>query len=799
MKLQGSVNVERKDVNHAIKKHSNKNYSSFDTSPPLEELSITDVDLEISDKSVNMCNDDRKPLLVGARFCVTDEVVSGKTNELNSSLEKEICYDKVLPFPVDKKDLNSAETLGVDNLGYDDDGDDIEDTFSSDKCEEKSGVEKSKSPAITAAATRETIVLCNDLDSVCQVLPLSFSPNLYPDVGSVPLINCQASRKLALPSQLFTSVVTTANTSDSFVTVLSRNKNRVSSAASWPRRRPQSLRVAICYSSPECRQEGVNASLVPSGGLQEIGLSDMSQDSQTIGSLSNNTTSFLKTWGSLENLELDSGSKVVSGLESSFSLSQPDCSKLDDFFQLDHENKQQGLKVLPKRMDNCALTDVDGRSNSSDSSLRSLTSTSHPLSHSAQINTIPSILPHVDSFSPPSYNDYLMSPSSDKENNPALLSVRPKVRQSPRRKKNSPKKKSKSPKKHRVKEELSKPQKQYSSFDLDDVPLHQTKCGSLDDDVWAVDDFLPLPKHNLSQSLPKGMQDFEVCHSPVFGNAAPKSPKLQSDFQKVSPSSSCKDMENSMLISTFSTDTGYETETNKNDSENNFLEKIGMKQKQVSVKLSPKGNGNNQLMETETFNLATPSEVPSEATTPMTVGDDMTEYYSIASEISNIPYSTLQNTGEDTPDYLSICSEMPGGISRLPEDSPSVDLEMNHLFPEDGKFIDLLPSPLESPESCDPSTLTDSPVTMARSLVEDLDDDKSQENCHTEPSRSLTPSPVDSSPNTPDEVPSHELVEVKYVQLSLSIVLAIVLHAMQSISQFMLEIFLATEHEGHWD
>lgn len=38
-----------------------------------------------------------------------------------------------------------------------------------------------------------------------------------------------------------------------------------------------------------------------------------------------------------------------------------------------------------------------------------------------------------------------------------------------------------------------------------------------------------------------------------------------------------------------------------------------------------------------------------------------------------------------------------------------------------------------------------------------------------------------------------ELVEVKYIQLSMSIVLALVLHAVQSISQIMLEVFLVTD------
>lgn len=61
------------------------------------------------------------------------------------------------------------------------------------------------------------------------------------------------------------------------------------------------------------------------------------------------------------------------------------------------------------------------------------------------------------------------------------------------------------------------------------------------------------------------------------------------------------------------------------------------------------------------------------------------------------------------------------------------------------------------------------------------------------------PSSPSTSTPSPANTPSQELVEIKYMQLSLSIVLAIVLHAMQSISQFMLEVFLSTDHDDPWD
>lgn len=57
------------------------------------------------------------------------------------------------------------------------------------------------------------------------------------------------------------------------------------------------------------------------------------------------------------------------------------------------------------------------------------------------------------------------------------------------------------------------------------------------------------------------------------------------------------------------------------------------------------------------------------------------------------------------------------------------------------------------------------------------------------------------SPQLEDKMSNEctQLVEVKYVQLSMSIVLALVLHAVQSISQLMLEVFLVTEpHSPPW-
>lgn len=784
--------IEGKDLNEAIKKQSNKNYSSFDPSPPVEKFSEF-VTSDLRENSIDLC-DESKPLLVGASPCASDEVTGGKTNDLNSSVKKEICYDKIIPLPVTLKDLNKLKDHGTDNFGYDVGNNHI-------KSEEFS--DKTRSPVATPT-TKETIVLCNDLDSVCQVIPLSFSPNLYPDVGSVPLINCQASRKSALPSPMFSTVVSTADdNSDSYVTVLSRTGNRVRSAASWPRRRPQSLRVAICYSTPECRQE-VGKPVRCSVDSQEIGMRDMSHGKEALHP-SSSTTSFLKAWGSLENLETNKSSKSICGFESSFSQSQPDCSKLDDFFQADSESRLDMLNYVQVK-EKCyesdiqeVLTDVSG-----DSQKIAAAAASLPLVQSSQINTRPSNLPQLEMVSPV-YASYLMSPSSDKENDPALLSVRPKVKQSPRRKKNSPKKKSKSPKKNKLgntREEQNKLQKACSSDYGSEVSVHSVKCGNLDDDVWAVDDFLPLPKNKIGNTLPFGLQDFEVCNSHNFKSTSLQPLMPPSDVQKHSPihSTSAKDFENSMVTSTFSTDTGYETETNRSEKDTNIAEKakILIKQPVDGSDTECKLKDQNHPLNASNYSLAASSELASEATTPHTVAEDFTEYYSITSELSNAPYSTRQGAGEDTPDYLSICSEMPG-VPRLPEDSPMVDFEMNPLFPEVSKYNNLLPSPLDSPESGEPSTMTDSPITVAKSVVEDVEEKNSPEHGPSDGSHSATPSVADSSPNTPDKVPSQELVEIKYVQLSLSIVLAIVLHAMQSISQFMLEIFLATEHEGYWD
>lgn len=814
------IDVDRKECDEPGKKHSSKSYSSFDPSPPLEEGVNSDITGEVLENLAEVC-DDQKPLLIGANSCSKYKEINGKSNELNCSVKKAICYEKIIPFPIATKDLNS-EKCGAANLGYDDDDD-------TNDCVPVGCAEKSKDrleechSSLTPLKSKETLVLCNDLDNVCQVIPLSFSPNLYPDVGSVPLINCHASRKSALPSQIFTSVVSTKNeNSDSFVTVLSNTKSPITSAASWPRRRPQSLRVAICYSSPECRQEGLDHVTATSMASQEIGMSDMSRGIQDVGP-SASTTSFLKTWGSLENLEADKSiDDGFMGIESSFSHSQPNCSKMEDSLDAEFTHEQDVLKSLPTKDVILGNVFSEEGANTLEEAVKQeeeATVISQPLTQIAQINVKPTLSPQGDMiFNHSSYSSYLTSPSSDKENDPALLSVRPKVRQSPRKKKNSPKKKSKSPKKAKLgnpKEDSCKSQKCCMSVDYDDnLSLHKPIYGSFDDDVWAVDDFLPLPKRNFSHSLPREMQDFEVCYTGNFKahnttssaveGILSESSNSQTDVQNSSPtSSSCKDVDSSMIVSTFSTDTGYETETNKNENDYNLADKGEVLQKeQLEINHTNVRLRENDLCSgNASYSLTTPSEYASGATTPLTVADDLTEYFSITSELTNVPYSTLQNTGEDTPDYLSICSEMPG-IPRLPEDSPQADLEVNQLYPEDVLISKSLSSPVDSPESGDLSTLTESPTTLTKSVMEEEDINETEnlpQICPSEPSHSITPSPVNSHSGTPEATPSYELVEVKYVQLSLSIVLAIVLHAMQSISQFMLEIFLATEQEGHWD
>lgn len=827
----------RENLCQAIRKHSSRGYSSFEPSPPQEEIcSITQASKEV--QNWTHLSEELKPLLeqedgLSNEDCNSDGIV----NDLDYTVNKNISYNKVLPFPVISKSINTLETFGGEKyvLDY---NEYAKSHAISLGLENEVRCHKNELSASLPVTPRETMVLCNDLDSDCQVVPLSFSPNLYPDLSSVPRINCQVSDKSIVPQRQYNSVVNTSCNNASFVTLMSQNRSPASLPASWPRRRPHSLRVAVCYSDPECRHKG---SFIDSTSKQEIGLNDMSVQTQAFSPFSS-TTSFLRE---------RNGSPVAS----SQSHRDDDCSETKSVadtnpsVQVDRKDVAEVQTRLRDEEHTMKRSESGGNQcKESSENLRITTSIDCSMNSDTKAIVLKSVPQDAQTDSDPTfnlenketvYNDNLMSPSSDKENDPALLSVRPKIHSlnkdhsSPKKKKTSPKKKFRSPKKQKL-QDHSKVQKSLPHVDESKTKKEDShKFGSLDDDFWAVDDFLPIPSRSLSQSLPRVLQDSEI--SPLRNSKVNKVCKTLkpylNKYNAIQPASQ-GEVEGRTLTSTFSSDTGYKTESTASDyrskSELGFIDGKKMSKKGLnlqglgprdqSLPLSHSKHSSYSLLS----ELSTPVDTVSEPITPHTVADDTAEYFSVCSQLTNPVNSSVDNTvskytGEDTPDYLSITSEMPG-VPRLPEDSPLADFEMQQLFSDDAldaqsmecstETVETVDQPTmtseDSPESGEASTLAETPATLTKSMAEEgIDDCEETPSLHEQLSGEHSPSGVStssgSSSNSVGNSPSQELVEIKYVQLSLSIVLAIVLHAMQSISQFMLEIFLASDQEPHWD
>lgn len=821
-----SGDLERDRLFPAIRKQSNKGYSSFEPSPPLEEIMDRSQPAmpssNFTDSSEELKPLISKPLLVCSENNESDKV----TNELDCVLKKEISYNKVLPFPVITKNLGSHEYSGAVNSLVEFDNHTNSHSVSLGCGQDRNSNGSNSSSSSTPTVTRDTMILCNDLDSACQVVPLSFSPNLYPDVGSVPLINCQLSVNKTVPPGTFSSLASTSCSSNSLVTLLNQTKNTLSLPASWPRRRPQSLRVAICYSDPEYLKDMQNASVI-SATQQEIGLNDMSARYHKLYP-SSRTTNILASVTGSDNKSVQEKEDHCQ-VEAVMNIGKYNEGYYEKKSMEDIIGIEENLKIVKnRRLDGMRVADFltghgishkDSNQFSDFSVLPEFSLDSTQISQkllSPVMDAVPCHLGFDDSF--------LRSPGSDKENDPAMLSVRPKVQcsnttHSPKKKKTSPKKKHRSPKKHRsasMKENQSGQQKSLPLMEQDEETLRSetSKLWSLNDDAWAVDDFLPVSSRSQSHSVARMLQDLRlspaetpkvtVVSSSVIG--ASLSNKSQAS-KLVTTSSSSDEMDSSMITSTFSTDTGYETETTMNSICTD--EYSTNDEKKLSRKItSPHSNGQKDSLSeicnpySTPSNLATPDPL-SEPSTPQTVADDTTEYFSICSELTNLTNASddahlPKNSGDDTPDFLSISSEMPG-IPRLLEDSPLADLETQMLFTKDAHDVrsseDCIKLPealsnsgscsLDSPASGEPSTLVESPA--------------GQDSLSIPEAASGEQSPSDESSFSASNTPSQELVEIKYVQLSLSIVLAIVLHAMQSISQFMLEIFLASDQEDRWD
>lgn len=785
-----SAEWEKNKLYPDIKKQSGKNYNSFESSPPLDEITDTK-EASMGSPGLLTASDELRPLIskYNSMFYKNDGSV---TNEYDCVAKKDKFYNKVLPFPIMSKSFGSPEYSGAVNslVKFDDDTNSHSVSLNYSKDMECKGNNFSvfQKPVIA----KDTMILCNDLDSDCQVIPLSFSPNVHPDMGLVPPVNSQVSMNNSVPPG---TLVSSSCNSNSLVTLLNQTKDSTH-PASWPRRRPQSLRVAMCYSDPEHLQASLeNPS--PVVNLQEIALEDMSTNS--LKDCFSRKMNILSSPISFNSLAVQDESKLKCPLNENPSekqeLSSEICRKDEDRVILRDTKPDDGN-------DDTAISTKDNVLQASDvckESFNSVTETSHTSNSFTNASQR-----HVES------EDWgLKSPSSDKENDPTILSVRPKIKSintshSPKKKKMSPLKKHKSPRKHKPDVMKEVPSKSLSPQKCENINKKDSLC-SREEDVWAVDDFLPIKKHHHSQCVEqldknsKSSPTLTVKNS-LCGLEVKSGSKSENVKGNMTPF--FDDTDFSMVNSTFSTDTGYETETNVNSVSGEDCVTVDEvpKSKEISTLHSM---AQRSIVPDVNSSLCVPSahSTPinlSGPATPNTVTDDLTEYYSICSELTNLinvsnNISLQKEAGDDTPDYLSISSELPG-VSKLLEDSPSADLDMQQCFVEDNKNIELAENSSrpdqashswdsqDSPSNREPSAAIETPVDQ---------DPPSPTEKEKTPSDSSLPSPV----NTP----SQELVEVKYVQLSLSIVLAIVLHAMQSISQFMLEIFLATEQDDRWD
>lgn len=780
-----------------IKKQSCRNYNSFDTSPPIEGTADP---REVSrwPSCLRVAGDESRPL-ISKHNSLCYKNTEGAGNEHDCFAKKDRFYNKVLPFPIVSKSFGSQEYSGAVNslVKFNDDTNShsVSLNYSNVECK-GSNFSVFQKPVVA----RDTMILCNDLDTDCQVVPLSFSPNVHPDVGSVPLSNYQVSMINSVPPG---TLVSSSCNSNSLVTLLNQTKDSIQ-PASWPRRRPQSLRVAMCYSDPEHLQATNMENLSSVANLQEIALADMTGRSQAEGSSSTSTsTNVLSSIVDPKN----------SGTWEETNTERPLSRNVGERERPPLENKGVMRQAKPgsaTRLNTSYRESILKPSDiSNEPTLMSLAAAETVLKSTALLYPL---LQAAQNYGGRFDDGSLRSPSSDKENDPAMLSVRPKVKSignshSPKRKKTSPLRKNRSPRRQRS-DSIKEAHPKLLLPPTDERKRSENVCVT-EDDVWAVDDFLPVSKSAKTQSIVETrrssvkLSPTSTVKSSVSGVETKNT--LKSDHIKGSTTPFLDDVDLSMVNSTFSTDTGYETETNTNSVSTEDCITVRDKDTKSKEVISPRSvTRGNSVMDSMNFLPCVPSPhtTPvniSGTTTPNTVTEDLTDYFSICSELANLVNVSnniyQKDAGDDTADYLSISSELPG-MFKLPEDSPCSDLDaVKQTFADEADNIDLttrlptreqtLTNPRDSLANEESLTAVDDPeIEDVLSPHEDVSSDQSQSN-------SSLPSPVDT--------PSQELIEVKYMQLSLSIVLAIVLHAMQSISQFMLEIFLATEQEDRWD
>ncbi|CAL4109403.1 unnamed protein product [Meganyctiphanes norvegica] len=751
-----------KDFTLAIKKLSNKGYNSFKSS--CSEF-IENETLCVA--KIRGCMEEVQELITAEDSDCESEGKINACNEQGYILKKDISYDKVLSFGI-KENINDIK-------------------FNSEKTNnivrrKHNELGKNSSSSTLSPILKEAIALKNDLDHENSVVPVAFSPNLFPDNGSLSLKTCSIVPNVP---PAFDSYVQHSVDGQTAVTVLSHTRSMPGSiknipgqgsnsgqrgvaitSATWPFQRPHSLRLAICYKEIEdlseqecdralemkCHQSDFKEIDKPTAVPSTI-------DPQTTDNV--DKTNFLNI-----NMSVDSQNNINSDLEA-----------------VKHNFSE--VQVNPCVEDKNSFIQVNEKNDSVVFSHNDFVESNKNCNNDSVISTIASTI--VSSFVP---ENSLMSPSSDKENNPILLSVRPKIR------KGSPLKKHKSPKKSKNStNENSHPVKKKNS-----VRSHE----NVGKDFWEVDDTLPVPSKQSNHAGPRVLQEchlspsrntcinsnsFKYQASPARCKTTSKSKSAKDKITVIRNSNDISPVElrNCIADSPQSISKNMSTindclggNSNKDLVSSEIYESHS--EEALTLMLSPlEPNKEKHNTSYKTMSEVLPTEItkksPSELPTPNMTTEDITDYYSTYSEIQSNSFSDMSivcNETEEVSDYVSITSEIPG-------------------LPKDTSLLDINAVSLPSEEDSINVGMTDSVITVLSVGSLESGDPSSMTESHKDVFSDGSESP---GPESLLGSPSKEVMEVKYVQLSLSIVLAVVLHAMQSISQFMVEVFLASEQNG---
>ncbi|KAK3885628.1 hypothetical protein Pcinc_010162 [Petrolisthes cinctipes] len=831
---------ERENVICDMKKQICKSYSSFSSSPPLDvKCKAIQPPSTCSNYLTDVC-EELTPLISKNKTECEENTDIGR-NEIACVIKKELSYNKILPFPVISKIISSHESsAGIHSV--------VEyDTNTNSHSVVVNYEQDIDNTVRSTTNARDTMILCNDLDSACQVVPLAFRPNLLPDGGSVPLVTGTANIATSDPG-VMVSTSCKLNTQNI-------SKSCPSQPASWPRRRPQSLRVALCYSDPDRLKS--TAGITRDSLKQDIDLSDIPANRQGSSISKDNCeeNSFLQMDTCLNSEDVKEKQDSLSISQMKYSTHGSIHENLTDQTLMQEDDKEKQIAIGGSTVDrensNKNKTDIDVKKIHESSSEEEISERSLHPTNVLQIHKTWQ-QPHAGVESNQcvinSSDCSLLSPGSDKENNPVLLSVRPKVlnsgmSHSPKKKKTSPKRKHKSPRKLKLeilKDGLQGSIQAITKSEKENIKNNKTK--NQDDDVWAVDDFLPVSKP--SQSHCKN-QSLHTLKQPLVEPVSPTPSALVDSTLKAllgkSTSTPCgEEMDSSMFTSTFSTDTGYETETNMNpltvdeisqsDGHSKpICRKVMQHQQPIRSKFIKEGSKCQDTLATPTLCSNIPS--PVDHISSLTVKCDTAHNGGMCPEGSDAGQSSFSFPSKTTSNVNHLqcpeaSSEVPnqlGEKTNAEELKRQLSLDVDDVVPSKSNANDKTLCLSKDKNSCPVNDASTKPESSDLMKCQDVDDSVVSEektddkisscplNASTDSDPAVVPecqdtasgnNSVPSSPSSnpsPANTPSQELVEVKYMQLSLSIVLAIVLHAMQSISQFMLEVFLSTDHDDPWD